>query len=352
MLTGSGTPYVVNVACDFGQGKINTGIEFAQRPTDLSELVAVVEELYTAELKLQTGNEHAVFHCAVLLLLVDVVGDGSERKGRWVEVVRIEQISSGAQLFVFDSNSPPPSKGTIPKVQLVVTASQILRFRNTASTRTGRSPPLLEPSTGSIEPPSRNPLPYASDQTASGVNQSNAFATSVNAEAREYLFQQLCRASGMHDAVSASRLHAILAENGLVLSTEQFTEVARGELMLDRERWSVLEANFAPLIDALYVRLAAKAAHVNAESALQALKDKLQNLQDEEHRLLIRHANLREEMAKATRDVREEEQRVRGLETNEKFKDWSMVQKYISLKLRQDRLRKEEDQINKELSLL
>lgn len=352
--------FVVNVACDFGQGKINTGIEFPQRPSEVSELVAVVEELYTAELRLQTGNTTVTFHCAVLLLLVDVVSDGNDRKGRWVEVGRMDQVSHGAQLFVFDSNSPPPSKGTIPKVQLVVTAAQVLRFRNNAARAASTSPPQVASraptdtasrSMGSIDPPLRGGNDSYRNEPSSHVNQSQS-SSGVNAEAREYLFQQLCRASGSSDAVSASRLHSILAENGLVLSTEQFTEVTNGELMLDRRQWSALENNFVPLIDALYVRLAAKAAHGNAEGALQSLKEKLQQLQDEEHRLLIRHANLREEMAKATRDVRDEEQRVKGLESNDKLKDWSMVQKFISLKLRQNRLRREEDQINKELSLL
>lgn len=355
MALSNTAPFVVNVACDFGQGKINTGIEFRQRPAEVSELVAVVEELYTAELRLQTGNATVTFHCAVMLLLVDVVSDGVDRKGRWVEVGRMDQVANGSQLFVFDSNSPPPSKGTIPKVQLVVTAAQVLRFRNNAraastsppqqASRSGTEYPSR--SMGSVDPPSRQ------SQNESYVNHSHSFSSSgVNAEAREYLFQQLCRASGMTEAVSASRLHAILAENGLVLTTEQFTEVTHGELTLDRKQWGILEANFVPLIDALYLRLAAKAAHGNAEGALQSLKEKLQQLQDEEHRLLIRHANLREEMAKATRDVRDEEQRVRGLESNDKLKDWSMVQKFIALKLRQNRLRREEDQINKELSLL
>lgn len=381
--------FIVNVACDFGQGKINTGIEFPQRPTTLGDLVAVVEELYTAELRLQTGDNTAVFHCAVVLLLVDVYSDNSsERKGRWVEVASIEQVPPGSQLFVFDANSPPPSKGTIPKVQLVVTASQLTRFRTTTAALTTSS------SGGSVSPPQQSsqllpsqhrtqqgvagglnatPLSFGASRAAqqqpgysrdttqqSSSQQQNSsalpsgFSTfpSATSEDREELFHQLCRASGSNDVVAAHKLFAVLVENGLSLPGEQFTEITDGATAIRHPQWLAICDNFAPLIDALYLRLAAKAAYRTGEDAVQSLKDRLQELQDEEHRLLIRHATLREEIARATRDLREEEHRVKGLDVGERLRDWSMVQKYVSLKLRQNKLRKEEDQINRELMLL
>ena len=370
--------FVVNVACDFGKGKINTGIEFPASPATLSELLEVVEELYSAELRLHVGDQEARFHVVVCLLLADVIGEGESRKGRWVEVSSIEQVANHSQLFVFDANSPPPSKGTIPKVQFIVAAAQVMRHSSAPSNRFSRTNPAHSqqaaattssrmstslPRTGqtSAFPPlvdyHTEPVSsggHATSATASGFDGSLASGakSTLQPEAREFLFAQLCRASGGGNVISAQRLHSVFVENGLLFPTDVFSEMMEGRFQLTREDWRQVEVHFPPVVDALYDRLVAKSASKAGGGALIDMKQRLQALQDEEHQLLIRHARLREEMARLTRELRDEEERVQKLDGLDRSKEWNMVNKYVTLRLRQTKLRAEEAQINHQLSLL
>jgi hypothetical protein len=171
-------------------------------------------------------------------------------------------------------------------------------------------------------------------------------------EAREFLFAQLCRASGGGNVISAQRLHSVFVENGLMFSTDVFSEMMEGRFQLTREDWRGLEVNFPPVIDALYDRLVAKSASRAGGGSVIEMKQRLQTLQDEEHTLLIRHAKLREEMARLARELRDEEERIQKLEGLDRSKEWNMVNKYVTLRLRQNKLRLEEAQINHQLSLL
>jgi hypothetical protein len=373
--------FIVNVACDFGKGKINTGIEFPVPPSSLGELLEVVEELYSAELRLHVGDQEARFHVVVCLLLADIIGEGDSRKGRWVEVSTIEQIGSGAQLFVFDANSPPPSKGTIPKVQFIVAAAQIMR--HSLSTSSGAHPArpmasvssasrssvsaprtqqqqqqgpasLVDYRTETVGPAGQHIAPISSSSSGPVVleDSSGHVKSALQPEAREFLFTQLCRASGGGNVISAQRLHSVFVENGLLFPTDVFSEMMEGRFQLTREDWRTVEVTFPPVVDALYDRLVAKSASRAGGGALVDMKQRLQVLQDEEHQLLIRHARLREEMARLARELRDEEERVQKLEGLDRSKEWNMVNKYVTLRLRQSKLRQEEAQINHQLSLL
>lgn len=409
--------FSVLVACDFGSGKLNTKIEFRSvpPPASLADIVAVVEVLYTAELRVQTGDSTSEFHCAVLLLLVDVYqqpanasGASSsnatseqQRKGRWVEVTSIDQIPNGAQLFAFDTNSPPPTRGTIPRAQLIVDAGQVLSAHRSsltgvphaaASAASGSlvmTPPGPATHTAAVHQQGQHRTPYVqtsahhpqrrttiSSGTAGAAGPSTSPPPSAaaqgpqvpraTAEDRDALFQQLCIASASATAtlsnnsnapqttIAAPVLFTVLTDNGLSIPADQFTDITGGTPAISRGDWNYLCEQFGPLIDVLYFRLAAKASRNQNESSLIALRDHLRELEDEEHRLLIRHATLREEIARATRDVREEEERMKRVEvdSDRRNSDTTMVQKFVSLRVRQMRLKREEEQISKELMLL
>jgi hypothetical protein len=281
-----------------------------------------------------------------------------------VEVHAIEQIPHGAQLFVFDSNSPPPSKGTIPKVQFVVTAAQVMKYRRSMSNP--QTPAIVQVIETSQSRSSLNeyhkPQASADDGNAafakrqeqpSPVALPGAQHRPLSSEARNFLFMQLCRASGEAQQISAQKLHSLLIENGMVFPTEVFSDMLAGRLTLSREHWDQFEADFPPVVETLYQRLYEKSNASRDVSALLGLKARLQALEDEENQLLVRHAKLREEIAKVSRSIREEEnKRSQEVNTGERDKSWTMVQKFVSLKLRQMKLRNEEAQIDHQLQLL
>jgi hypothetical protein len=149
-------------------------------------------------------------------------------------------------------------------------------------------------------------------------------------------------------------LFSVLSDNGLEIPADQFTEITGGVASLDRAAWESLCDSFGPLIDVLFFRLASRVHVRQGETAVVGLRDRLKQLEDEEHRLLIRHATLREEIARVTRDLRDEEERVKraASDAERRHGDWNMVQRFVALRVRQMKLKREEEQISKELMLL
>jgi hypothetical protein len=362
--------FTVFIACDVGDSKLNTGIEFPARPSTLADLVRVAEALYTAELQLHRGDRAARFVCAAVMLLR---GGLSGEDGAWEEVLDVAPVPHMAQLFAFDKASAYASRGAIPKAQFVVTARQVMAAaeqQQLSGAAGGPSPPerrAASPQSASgvvNTPPAHHPQQHRSmhiPPAASSDPRSRSEGTQLPADAREYLFEQLCRASGSADAVSTQRLHAIFVDNGLVFSTEAFSTLVRGQFQLDRRAWAVVEADYAPVVDALYDRIATKtAAHRDLLSQpapvdMSGARRELQALEDEEARLLARHAAVRQRVGELQRAVREEEARVEALDPNageDRAREWDTLQKFVLLRMRQAKLRDEEEQVNHQLSLL
>jgi hypothetical protein len=360
----SSSTFLVRVACDFGSGKVNTGFEFPSKPMELSELMAVVEAFYTAELRLSSGLETTVFQCVACLCLVDVLNEGGDRRGRWVEVQRMDQIAHDAQLYVFDANSPPPTRGVIPRVQVVVTRDQVLQ---SASRRSHSHSPMTmmvnhqSPSGGGRNGGGGVFTGALTLPSATGPSP----PSSVDDQALQQLFTSLrsrpLRKSGGVDSNSSSSssslscavLHHALSEVGLALPPDVFVEVVEGRGSLSHRDWQALVAEYRPLFELLYVRLAARSGQQAAESSLHSASERLRLLQAEEHRLLIRHAELKRDIAAAARDVQEESERVKQQDSGSRqdATETATVQKFVTLKIRQSKLRREEAQIERELKL-
>ena len=393
--------FVLNVACDVGYGNINTAIDFGSRPPSLPDFSSVVDALYSAELRLHSSNPAAQFHCVLCLLLVDV--DHAARKGRWVQLQSVSQLEHQAQVFVFDSFSPPSNRGTIPKVQFVVSRAQVLKMtsqlpHSADSMKTPRaednrdnvatvkvSPTPLKSSITPKIPSQRSRNSVSGDVTSDpmrnswsasptklvvpipplGLQRTNSDipATPMNPEIREFFFAQLCRASGSLDQISAQRLHQLFVENEMFFSTETFSDLISGRKFLRRDEWKELESQYTPVVDALYDRIASKSNAHNqqvdrAASSPQldpaATRSQLQRLQEEEAKMMIRQAQVREEIMNLQRLLQEDvaRQQKNTVQVEDRRKEWDVLQKFVALRLRQNKLRHEEMQINHQLSLL
>ena len=350
-------PFVVRVACDFGSGKVNTGFEFPSKPTELSDLLAVVETFYTAELRLSSGLDHVTFHCVACLCLVDVLQeDGGERRGRWVEVQRMEQVSHDAQLYIFDANSPPPTRGVIPRVQVVVTRDQVLQSQSRRSV--SHSPlalhrPYSPPSNGELfvlHPASSSSSVPVDDQSLQQLF--TALRSRPTTTTRGTRGGGGDSSSSSSSSLSSAVLHHALSEVGLALPPDLFVEVVEGRGSLSARDWQSLVAEYRPLLELLYSRLAVRSGQRSAQDSLQGATERLNALQAEEHRLLIRHAELKRDLAAAARDVQLETEKIKKFDGKQDAAEAAGVQKFVALKIRQGKLRKEEAQIERELKLL
>lgn len=542
--------YIVNIATDVGNGKINTGINFYSRPISTRQVLVAAEELYTAELrdfnlKKYGGDRNAAantvrFTCVLALVMADPnaptrassitttatdsssVGGGRSGE-KWQEFTDPAQLYPNCQLYVFDTNSPAPERGIIPRAQLVVDADRIpsvavstLSPQPTLGPRypssraqtngggdvqaaglgrehsivasvasTGLSyggggglsgreqlyggsgtqpydgrPAVIADERRRGNPPiSYNPTNRPSHfveggSAASGINNSNvaggspqpkgphANATSSSSftagpfrhhhnndaamggvapgdpvrhlrgnatppppswtggrpttappppsnqfhpaepqqqllpppppaaadrsASRQYLFRQLlgrCVANGqsnppMNDSISTHTLHGVLVQNEMFFSTEVFSEMTGGRLFLSEGDWAALSLDFAPVLDVLYDRIAAKTQQRTASGeeedrrrAAERMRDRMDELAEEEARLMARQAVIREEMARMRRDLQRHEQQEK-VDKDEKAKEWDVLTKFVGLKLRQHKLKREELQINHQLALL
>ena len=371
--------FTLRVACDVGNGKLNTGIEFGDPPGTLREVVSVIEALYSTELRVHRGDDSAKFRCVSLMRLKD---------GRWDEIVAADQLAHNMQLFAFDWSTPPPSSGPLPGVQFVVTAHQVRkvaarplqqqlqhsrpRETNQSATSAGTASKGTAPN-GMNSTPAAAPYRRASDtgaappafSTASTANVGHGgTATRLPAEARDYLFTQLCRASSSATEVSTQRLHTIFVDYGLTFSTEQFSEIVGSQYNLDRAAWQQVEAEYGPIVDALYDRIATRTAQEAAEAANAAsapqrsvaeVRSEMLDIEEEEARILARQAELRRRAAELQRELREAEERAAAQvpnSTDDRAREWDTLQKFVSLRHRQSVLRREEERVRHELSLL
>ena len=219
--------------------------------------------------------------------------------------------------------------------------------------------------------------------TASGAAGALHPSASDRTATRRFLFSQLlsrCVAGGLsnaphNDSVASHTLHGVFVQNEMFFSTEVFSEMTHGRAFLGPQEWARLSAEFAPVLDVLYDRIAAKtqqkallaassANHPNGSggegpngnrigsaAASDRLRDALDALAEEEARLMARQAAIREEMARTRRELQRREAEEKA-EREERAKEWDVVTKYVSLKLRQEKLKREETQINHQLALL
>lgn len=434
--------FIVNIATDVGSGKVNTGVNFYSRPISTRQVLVAAEELYTAELRefnqrTGKGAPNAKFTCVLALVMTNPSSAASvttsstatsSANEKWQELTDPSQLYPNCQLYVFDTNSPAPERGIIPRAQLVVDADRIssvavssLRSNvqksfndREGSAATAASITTVRPAAGSQRPAastsseiSANPQlgggyngPRASDNrlgiqgeymgtnaTPKNTHQSHMNAsypnTSTNTythssqqaaasgitaapdrtESRRYLFRQLrdrCASLGQGNGseIPAQSLHGVMVQNEMFFSTNEFAEMTNNKPFLGEREWAELEADFAPVLDVLYDRIAAKTAQRNQKGddedkkrAAERMQSKLDDLEEEEARLMARQAAIREEMAKLRRELQRHEQQSK-LASDERAKEWDVLSKYVNLKLRQHKLRREELQINHQLSLL
>lgn len=222
-------------------------------------------------------------------------------------------------------------------------------------------------------PPSSSyaPLEEASGWAAAAGSSARgrSFESSLPDTARDFLFAQLCRASGDKGLVSGQRLHTIFVENGLTFTTETFARMLEGSFDLDRAAWERFVAAYGPVADALYDRIATRSAlraqqqqqqrrgeGPNAQSKdVASLREELGALEEEEQALRARIAAVKQRALQVQRDLREEEARQAALKPNateDRAKEWDMLQKYVNLRIRKAMLREEEAQINHQMALL
>jgi hypothetical protein len=150
---------------------------------------------------------------------------------------------------------------------------------------------------------------------------------------------------------------------GLTFSTEQFSEIVGSQYNLDRAAWQQVEAEYGPIVDALYDRIATRTAQeaaevANAASAPQRsvaeVRSEMLDI-EEEARILARQAELRRRAAELQRELREAEERAAAQvpnSTDDRAREWDTLQKFVSLRHRQSVLRREEERVRHELSLL
>jgi hypothetical protein len=309
--------FILKVACEVGSGKLNTGIDFGARPATLRGVVDVIEGLYSTELRVHRGDPAARFRCVSLTLA---------QAGGWTEVLSVDQLFHNAQLFAFDWSSPAPSTGALPTVQFTVTSQQVMKVAGMPMTAAlpPTSPPA-ESAAPSAQAHERRPEPSQPINRSDGAfrfDSTRSFSlpnseTNQNArtrlppEAREYLFDQLCRASGSADTVSTQRLHSIFLEYGLGLSTEEFSRMVQSQYSLDRSTWSLLEREYGPVVDALYDRIATRTAAERSSTsihgqhrAVEAIVDDLRAAEEEEARLMAQQAALKLRVSELQRELK------------------------------------------------
>ena len=193
--------------------------------------------------------------------------------------------------------------------------------------------------------------------------------TQLSAQSLRFLFDQLRKAatgdSGTPSSTSSiptQLFHKVCVENGLLVSTEDFADIVRGRVELDYHAWHDVAQSFGPLVDALYLRLAERTAlrrEMERDGSLTrdapAIQRELDELEDEEIALNARLSALQARRAELNRAMREEQYRASLLEPNgteEQQKEWEMVGRFVSLRLRQLRLKEEEALVTHQLSLL
>ena len=408
--------FVVFVGCDVGNGKLNTGIEFDAKPSSLRELITVAEALYSTERQMQLGDPTARFQCVSCMQVLP----SRERQGgapTWREIHDIEEVRHKDQLFVFDWATPAPTKGAIPPVQFVVSAKQVKQAVRSSShgreeiSASESNPAAIGGSTGverhsslantprfsrpSTRPPSAtSPPPAGLARTPSvrppapthvpgtgttpsyartppprmppefGVNLPPGLRSNLPQEAQDFLFRQLCTASGSRDELSSQRLHTIFVENDIPIATDHFSIMVLHQRSLNYNAFTQLVEDYGPVMDALYDRLCAKDEGPHSpplqrtKNEIASIKDRLQALEDEEQELIARQAKLKHDILQAQRALRdaqrrlEEEEKAAGAGPDDRSKETEMLQKFIALKARQVRLLQEEARVNHELSLL
>ena len=326
--------FLVNVATDLGQGKLNTGIAFTSKPQALQPVFAAVNELYTAERQSLLRDTTSRFSTVLGLILSKT----SNSKEKWSELTSVTQLSDGCQIYVFDGDSPPPERGVIPKATLVVNANSI---SNQASLP--RTPSVSEP------PVQHNPPVESNDAPHHG-----------RSAAREFLFEELCRhdQAGSGHSFPTQALHSVLVQNDMFFSTSDFSQMTHHRVSLNHNDWLELCSEFSPVVDVLYDRIAAKSRnlsqHQNArdkEKAARQIKDKLDELADEEAALLAKQAEIRDQKAKLRRLLGNMEAEAKA-EKDDRSKEWDVVCKFVNLRIRQTKLREEDQSIAHQLSLL
>ncbi len=208
------------------------------------------------------------------------------------------------------------------------------------------------------------PIPIAAGRRSEVMpSASIGLQSNLSPEAKQFLFQQLCRASGQENLISTQRLHTIFVENDLTFPTQTFSVMVHHLTQLDAQQWNRLVAEYGPVIDSLYDRIATKeSAPVSppirgARGEVDRLKKQLQSLEDEEQELMARQAKIKSEILQAKRALNEAMQTLEELNNEvvaqpDRAKEWEMLQKFVALKVRQVRLLEEEARVNHELSLL
>ena len=79
------------------------------------------------------------------------------------------------------------------------------------------------------------------------------------------------------------------------------------------------------------------------------------DVEDEEARIMARQAELRRKSAELQRELREAEDLAAAQvpnATEDRAREWDTLQKFVSLRQRQSALRREEERVRHELSLL
>jgi hypothetical protein len=328
--------FVVSVATDLGQGKVNTGVDFGTKPQSLQPLFATINELYTAERQSLLKDKSARFS-TVLGLIMSRSGN---QKEKWAELTSHTQLYDGCQIYVFDGDSPPPERGVIPKASVIVHSNLVTNPRMASVTNNFQTPSSRTPSTQHDAIPSETHLP--SDRRA----------------ARAFLFEELCAQSEDFSSFPAQALHSILVQNEMFFSTSDFSQMTRHRQILNRPNWDELCEEFTPVVDVLYDRIATKSRSLSRnqsakdkEQVAKQLRDQLDELEDEEAALLARQAELREKKSKVRRLLGTMEAEAKA-EKDDRSKEWDVVCKFVSLRLRQEKLREENSSIAHQLSLL
>jgi len=128
--------------------------------------------------------------------------------------------------------------------------------------------------------------------------------------------------------------------------------------VLNSFHWDELCEEFTPVVDVLYDRIAAKSKSYSQnqsakdkEQAVKQLRDQLDELADEEAALLSKQAELREKKAKLRRLMGNMEAEAKA-DKEDRSKEWDVVCKFVGLRLRQEKLREEDNSIAHQLSLL
>lgn len=377
--------FVVFIACSIRDRRLNTGVDFERRPANLSTVVRTGEELYTPDLRLQMRDPKARFTCVACMMF-------NVRLQQWEEITDVASLTDGTQLFLFDANGTGFGAGALPRVDVILKHHEVARAsesanaaRNedlnqsearTATRRLGSSNLRSVPPPVSVEAASRPQRSYPGSEagadapsSAGPSNVANKMSNPVSQlppGTRRFMFDQLCRRSGQPDSVGVPLLHSVCIENGLLFSTDDFADIMQNRSSLDWAAFEELSNSFGPMVDVLYDRIWSRTTSRAAQQQqLQRMggilrdtariRGELDDLEEEERQLTARLAAIHATKLGLQKELREEEKRERETAPNgteDRQKESEMLNRFVALRLRWLSLRREEERVSHQLSLL